>query len=219
MQFIPLYYKGLCASYQEFTCSNWKAYPLQFPINSSCAPSTYWNTKGSSLYLGATSQASYHYWPYEAATDIILWETTQLLLHDVMGGMLHSIFGLLHCGEFTTQGTYDPQVHLSFKDLAVDNKCSPTHIRLCIKQSKTDCFRHGSFVYLGKTDSEICLVRAILQHLSARGAVLGPFFLSEKSETTHYRAMFSSAVSNLLRELGLQASLYNTHSFQIGTAI
>ena len=29
--------------------------------------------------------------------------------------------------------------------------------------------------------------------------------------------MFSSALSNL-RELGLQASLYNTHSFQIGAA-
>ena len=41
-----------------------------------------------------------------------------------------AFFGLLRCGEFTTQGPYDPQVHLSFKDLAVDNKRSPTYIRL-----------------------------------------------------------------------------------------
>ena len=81
-----------------------------------------------------------------------------------------AFFGLLRRGEFTTQGPYNPQVHLSFKDLAVDNKSSPTYIRLCIKQSKTDRFRHGNFVYLGKTDSEICPMQAILQYLSARGA-------------------------------------------------
>ena len=128
-----------------------------------------------------------------------------------------AFFGLLRCGEFTTQGPYDPQVHLSFKDLAVDNKRSPTYIRLCIKQSKTDRFRHGNFVYLGKTDSEVCPVQAILQYLSVRGATPGPLFLSEHQKPLT-RAMFSSALSSRLRELGLQASLYNTHSFRIGGA-
>ena len=133
------------------------------------------------------------------------------MLHSIL--WTHALWGI----HITKSLAYDPRVHLSFKDLAVDNKNSPTYIRLTIKQSKTDRFRRGNFVYMGKTDCKICPVQAILQYLSARGAVPGPLFLSEDQKPLT-RTMFSSAVSNLLEELGLQASLYNTHSFRIGGA-
>ena len=127
-----------------------------------------------------------------------------------------AFFGFLRCGELTSpnHSTYNSTVHLSFSDLAVDNRNSPSFIRLTIKQSKTDCFRHGNFVYLGKTDCDVGPVAAILPYLSARGASPGPLFLLENQKPLT-RTTFSSAVSGFLNEL---ASHYNTHSFRIGAA-
>lgn len=130
-----------------------------------------------------------------------------------------AFFGFLHCGEFTSpsHSAYDTTIHLSFKDVAVDNRNSPSFIRLTVKQSKTDRFRQGDFVYLGKTSCEVCPVVAVLLYLVVRGAAPGPLFLSENLKPLT-RVEFNSAVSSLLRELGLQASQYNTHSFRIGAA-
>jgi len=133
--------------------------------------------------------------------------------------MLYSLFGFLRCGEFTSpsQSAYDPTLHLSFCDLAIDNKHSPSFIRLKIKQSKTDPFRHGNYVHLGKTGGNVCPIDAILLYLAVRGGAPGPLFLSEDHKPLT-RGMFSLAVSSLMDELGLQASLYSTHSFCIGAA-
>ena len=130
-----------------------------------------------------------------------------------------ALFGFLHCGEFTlpSHSAYDPTIHHSFKDVAVDNRNSPSFIRLTVKQSKTDRFRQENFVYLGKTSHEVCPVEVVLLYLAIRGAAPGPLFLSENLKPLT-RVEFNSAVSSLLRELGLQASQYNTHSFRIGAA-
>ena len=55
-----------------------------------------------------------------------------------------AFFGFMRCGEFTSpsHSAYDPTVHLSFSDVAVDSKTCPTFIRLTIKQSKTDQTHH-----------------------------------------------------------------------------
>ena len=92
-----------------------------------------------------------------------------------------AFFGFMRCGEFTlpSHSAYDPTVHLSFSDVAVDSRTCPTFIRLTIKQSKTDRFRQGRFIYLEKTNCEVCPVEAILQYLSVRGATPGPLFLSD----------------------------------------
>ena len=42
-----------------------------------------------------------------------------------------------------SQATYDPTIHLSMQDVAVDNRSSPSLVRILIKQSKTDPFRQG----------------------------------------------------------------------------
>ena len=53
-------------------------------------------------------------------------------------------------------GEFDPGQHLTIKDIAVDNKQTPTAISVRIKQSKTDPFRQDVSIYLGKTDTPIC---------------------------------------------------------------
>ena len=64
----------------------------------------------------------------------------------------------------------------------------------------------------------MCPVEAVPQYLSVRGAAQSPLFLSDNRKPLT-RVVFSSAVSRLLEELGLQAAHYNTHSFRIGAAI
>ena len=130
-----------------------------------------------------------------------------------------AFFGFMRCSEFTSpsHSAYDPTVHLPFSDVAVDSRTCPTFIRLTIKQSKTDYFRQGSFIYLGKTNCEVCPVEAVLLYLSVRGATPGPLFLFNDHKPLT-RAEFSSVVSCLLEELELTISHYNAHSFRIDTA-
>ncbi len=50
-------------------------------------------------------------------------------------------------------------------------------IRVTIKQSKTDPFRKGIDLFIGKTESDLCPVAAILGYLVARGSQPGPLFV------------------------------------------
>ena len=130
-----------------------------------------------------------------------------------------AFFGFLRCGEFTvpSQNEYDPTAHLSLEDIAVDNKSSPTVIQVNIKQSKTDPFRQGVQLYLGKTNTDICPVSAILPYLAIRGARLGPLFVLEDGSYLT-RQCFATMVSSALKLAGVNDKLYTTHSFQIGAA-
>ena len=132
--------------------------------------------------------------------------------------MLHSFFGLLCCGEFVTKpfNLWSNSTSL-LQYVAVDDRNFPSFIQLTVQQSKTDHFRHGSFIYLGKTNCKVCPVEAVLQYLSVIGAAPGPLFLSNNSKPLT-QVTFSSAVSGLLEELGLHVANYNTHSFQISAA-
>jgi len=130
-----------------------------------------------------------------------------------------AFFGFLRCSEFTvpTEQDYDPNVHLSFADVAVDCKKDPQIIQLYIKQSKTDPFRKGIKLALGKTDGTVCPVSAILAYLAIRGSQPGALFITENGSilTCH---CFSSALTALLADIGLPVNNFNTHSFRIGAA-
>ena len=49
-------------------------------------------------------------------------------------------------------------------------------VQVRIKQSKTDLFRKGVLVYVGRTGGELCPVAAMTAHLAIRGRAPGPFF-------------------------------------------
>ena len=73
-------------------------------------------------------------------------------------------FGFLRAGEFTvpTVQGYDPEVHLSLTDVAIDSHTTPSVVRLRIKQSKTDPLRQGVDIFLGTMGVSICPVQAIV---------------------------------------------------------
>ena len=75
------------------------------------------------------------------------------------------------------QSQYDHSTHLSISDVSIDNKDHPQLLQIQIKQSKTDHFRQGVDIYLGRTGEGICPVREILPYLAQRGNHPGPLFL------------------------------------------
>ena len=128
-------------------------------------------------------------------------------------------FGFLRSSKFTTpsQTGYDPEVHLSVLNVAVDNKVRPQLLQVTIKQSKTDPFRQGVSLFLGKTGLPICPVEGILPYLVIRGNQPGPLFIMKDGRKLT-RQLFSSSLDTILKELHLKNGLYNTHSFRIGAA-
>ena len=78
-----------------------------------------------------------------------------------------AFLGFLRSREMTvsSQDTYDPAIHLSIQDVPVDNKSSPSMVHIIMKQSKTDPFCQGVYIYLGRTGNDMCPVTAILSYL------------------------------------------------------
>ncbi len=75
-------------------------------------------------------------------------------------------FGFLRSGEAVapTVKDYDPRCHLSFDDMCVDNRANPSFLRVRIKASKTDPFRQGVDIYVGRAENELCPVKAVLAY-------------------------------------------------------
>ena len=71
---------------------------------------------------------------------------------------------------------FDPEGHLCEGDVALDDLESPAVVWVHIKASKTDPFRLGVFVFIGKTDNNRCPVAAIAAYLAVRGRADSPFF-------------------------------------------
>ena len=86
-----------------------------------------------------------------------------------------------------------------------------------IKQSKTDPFRKGVMVYLGRTGGELCPVVVVSAYLAVRGKAPGPFFGFKGGEPLA-REIFVRRVRAALREVGVDSDKYAGHSFRIGAA-
>ena len=95
-----------------------------------------------------------------------------------------AFFGFLRCGEFTIPSIsdFDPQAHLTIDDIAIDNHITSSTIHVRIKQSKTDPFHKGVYLFLEKTDEVICPIKGTLPCLAIRGSTPGPFFVMENNQ-------------------------------------
>ena len=127
-------------------------------------------------------------------------------------------YGFLRTAEFTVpNGKFDPSCHLAIKDVAIDCHTSPSLLQIRIKMSKTDQYKHGTFVYMAITHNELCPVAAVLSYLVHHPSGEGPLFqFRDGSPLT--RARFVSEFRKALSSAGVQADGYTGHSFQIGAA-
>jgi len=130
-----------------------------------------------------------------------------------------SFFGFLRCGEFTvpSEDNFDLEAHLTLQDIAIDDYMNPSTIRARIKQSKTDPFREGVCIFLGKTYQSLYPIKEILSYLTLRGDTHGSLFLTENNKPLT-RQKFYSTLESVLQWCGLDRRCYNTHSFRIGAA-
>lgn len=74
-------------------------------------------------------------------------------------------FGFLRAGEFTVNGTFDPTLHLTMADVQVDSSTKPQRFRVFMKCSKTDPFRKGYFIFLGRGSFPLCIYQNGLSDL------------------------------------------------------
>ena len=128
-------------------------------------------------------------------------------------------FGFLRAGEITVPSdtAYDEGVHLNFSDVSVDSYTNPQVIKVRIKASKTDPFRLGVDVFLGRTQKSLCPVTTVLCYLQQRGPEAGPLFkFSDGKPLT--RPRFVVRIREALSQAGVQFKHYSGHSFRIGAA-
>ena len=128
-------------------------------------------------------------------------------------------FGFMRAGEMTvpSETSFDPSSHLCITDVTIDCIDNPQMVKLYLKTSKTDPFRKGVEIILGRTNNALCPVTALLAYLALRGNGPGFLFLfADGRPLTKQR--FISKVREALATVGVDPSQYAGHSFRIGAA-
>ncbi len=127
-------------------------------------------------------------------------------------------FAFLRAGEFTVPNdrSFDPQTHLSTNDIAVDSHTAPTLMRVPIKASKTDPFRHGVDIFLGQTFDSLCPISAMLAYLAMRGE--SPGFLFAFADGRLLTQRLADNLRSVLSQVKIDSRAYSGHSFRIGAA-
>ena len=112
---------------------------------------------------------------------------------------------------------YDPRVHLGLGDIAFDHPTTPSLMSVTLKQSKTDPFRHGVTLTLGRKSTHLCPVAAMASYLLERGKCSGPLLQFEDGRYLT-RQRLVQAVQLALSQTGVDATKDTGHSFRIGAA-
>lgn len=98
-----------------------------------------------------------------------------------------AFFGFFRLGELLVESPdqYHPAVNLAWGDVAVDSLSSPSMVKIHLKRSKCDQFGKGIDVVVGKTDSLVCPVKAMMVFIAARRDSPGPFFIIGVEAASH----------------------------------
>lgn len=126
-------------------------------------------------------------------------------------------FGFLRAGEFTCSPAEVNDPPLMPDEISVDSRRNPQVVKVHLRQSKTDPFGAGCYVYLGRTSTTICPVAAILNYLSIRSSEAGPLFIFGNGAPLT-RSTLVGHVREALSSRGVDATNYSGHSFRIGAA-
>ena len=130
-----------------------------------------------------------------------------------------TFFSFCRAGEIVVEreDSYDPNSHLLFRDIAVDDAKSPSMVSLLLRHSKTDQARKGVKIVIGKTGDDLCPVAALLRYLAKRGDRPGPLFMCSNGKPLT-KTRFVTEIRSALTKAKLPARDYAGHSFRIGAA-
>ena len=127
-----------------------------------------------------------------------------------------AFFGFLRSGEFTLQTSSDPPA-ISAADVSVDSRSAPSVVSVRLRRAKTDPFGEGVSIYLGRTNTDLCPVVAMLNYMVARPSAQGPLFVHHDGSPL-LKQQFIAGVKRALGKAGIDPSGYSGHSFRIGAA-
>ena len=127
-------------------------------------------------------------------------------------------FGFLRSAEFTVPNlsSFSLDTHLGVPDIAFDSVVAPTCLRVRIKASKTDPFRKGCFLHIGRGSYPLCAIRALVAYLAIRGGAQGPLFLLCDGRPLS-RVLLTDWLRRILSSSGVQGN-FSSHSFRIDAA-
>ena len=100
-------------------------------------------------------------------------------------------------------------------DIGVDSTVNPVTVKVRIKASKTDQFRRGVDIFLGRTHNQVCQVEALMTFMARQGKGQGLLFRFEDKRLLT-RDRFVARVREALSTAGVNAKSYSGHSFRIG---
>ena len=129
------------------------------------------------------------------------------------------VFGFMKSGELCTQKANNSEeaVELAHHNVAVDNLANPTEIQVCLKKSKTDMFRQGTLIHVGRTDDNLCSVAALLSWMVTRGNKPGSLFHFASGKLLSH-STFVMEFRQALSEAGVSPNGYSGYSFRSGAA-
>lgn len=133
--------------------------------------------------------------------------------------MTLAFFGFLRLGELTCNSAFDPNHHLMNRNITFMPSSSPKYMLVHLKVSKTDPFRQGQTIVIGKTNSPLCSISAMVAHLNSKPLSFdsGPLFIYV-SGAFLTREKLTRETRLLISKGGLDSSQFAGHSFQIGAA-
>ena len=125
----------------------------------------------------------------------------------------------LPIGELTCDSHFNSERHLTFSDLVFMAKSSSKYMLVRLKVSKTDPLKKGQTIVIGRANSNLCPISAMVAYLESRSPLPNswPLF-TFRSGSFLTRGRFTSETRLLLSKGGLDSSEFARHSFRIGTA-
>ena len=147
-----------------------------------------------------------------------LWSQQPLTFDRIMlwATFCTGFFGFMRAGEFTVSNLLEPPC-LSLADVKIDSHENPHILTLHLRRSKTDQFARGAHIYLGRTQTVLCPVSALLAYLAVRPPTPGPLFIfADGSPLTRHKLICH--LRHAISQLGISAAGYSGHSFRIGAA-
>ena len=125
-------------------------------------------------------------------------------------------FGFMRAAEFTAEDPLEP-ASIQVSDAAVDSHSNPSMVRVFVRRAKSDPFGKGVFIYLGKTNSSLCPVSAVLHYLAIRCSGEGPLLVHHNGSPLT-RGQFVRSVRSSLSAAQIPHQGYSGHSFCISAA-
>ena len=122
-------------------------------------------------------------------------------------------FGFLRSSEFCsrTSQAFEPSRTLLVKDVSITGQTAFVNIKI----SKTDPFREGQIIRLAASNSSVCPVRALQNHLRNCNLPNQPLFTFADASYLS-RQILSNILKSLLPKHN--CSPFSSHSFRIGAA-